>query len=238
MSFCYIKKLDLHVNQQYALSAKGKQWAVGEVIDIAFIEGTNQQRKFTIQIAEEWLKYANIKFNWVSKLEKSDIRISFNPNLGSWSYVGTDSLFIPKNIATMNLGQLTKSTILHEFGHMLGLLHEHQNPRGGIKWDREVVIKSLSGAPNNWDEKMIEHNVLSVANSTNSEGTDFDHKSIMLYGFPDEWTTNGKGTQFNNQLSDTDIQYIQKLYPKTNSSPKPKINNINSILIKLGLKKS
>lgn len=238
MSFCFIKKLDLHVNQQYALSAKGKQWGVGETIDIAFIEGNTSQKKFTIQIAEEWLKYANIKFNWISNLEKSDIRISFNPNLGSWSYVGTDSLFIPKNIATMNLGQLTKSTILHEFGHMLGLLHEHQNPEGGINWNREKVIQSLSGPPNNWDINMIEHNVLNVANSTNSEGTEFDHDSIMLYGFPDEWTTNGKGTHFNDKLSDTDIQYIQKLYPKTTSADRPKIYNVSSILKKLGFKKS
>jgi hypothetical protein len=237
MSFCHIKKLDLHVNQQYALSAKGKQWGVGEVIDIAFIGGTSQQRKFTIEVAEEWLKYANISFNWVSKLDKSDVRISFSPNLGSWSYVGTDCLFIPKTTATMNLGQLTKSTILHEFGHMLGLLHEHQNPKGGIKWNRDAVIKSLSGPPNNWDVNMIEHNVLNVANSSNSEGTDFDHKSIMLYGFPDDWTTNGKGTQFNNQLSDTDIQYIQKLYPKTNTITTPRNNTVTTILRKLGLKK-
>jgi len=30
-------------------------------------------------------------------------------------------------------------TVLHEFGHALGLIHEHQNPAsGGFKWNREV----------------------------------------------------------------------------------------------------
>jgi hypothetical protein len=35
----------------------------------------------------------------------------------------------------------------HEFGHAIGLAHEHQNPKGGIEWNEEVVIRECSDPP-------------------------------------------------------------------------------------------
>ena len=59
---------------------------------------------------------------------------------GSWSYLGTDATRVPKESFTMNLGFVDRSTVLHEFGHSLGLIHEHQSPfPGGFEWDRENV---------------------------------------------------------------------------------------------------
>lgn len=235
MSICHIKKLDLHVNKQYALSAKGKQWAVGEIIDIAFLGGTKKEKEYTIEVAETWLHYANLKFNWGVKSDKSDIRISFDKNLGSWSYIGTDALFIDKKSATMNIGQLIQSTILHEFGHMLGLLHEHQNPDGGIQWNKTKVVESLSGPPNNWNKEMIDNNVLKAPNSSATNGTKFDPESVMLYSFPAEWTLNGIGTKYNSTLSQTDIQYIRSLYPKSEQFVEKPKRGLNLILSKLGI---
>ena len=40
----------------------------------------------------------------------------------------------------MNLGFVDRATVLHEFGHSLGLIHEHQSPfKGGFEWNREEV---------------------------------------------------------------------------------------------------
>jgi hypothetical protein len=219
---CYTKSLDFQ-NMKYALSAKGKQWRVGEVIDICFLEGTKSQKKFVEMIANEWTKYANLKFNWDVPKEKSDIRITFREGLGSWSYVGTDSLFIPSDKATMNFGWLDKSTILHEFGHMIGLLHEHQNPDGGIQWNEDEVIRNLSGPPNNWSVDMIKHNVLNHATTNNSNGTKFDSNSIMLYFFPGAWVKSGVGTKSNDTISEVDKQYVQSMYPFNNQPKKSSI---------------
>ena len=40
----------------------------------------------------------------------------------------------------MNLGFVDRATVLHEFGHAIGLIHEHQSPfKGGFQWNREEV---------------------------------------------------------------------------------------------------
>ncbi len=45
--------------------------------------------------------------------------------------------------------------ILHEFGHALGILHEHQSPVANCvnEYNWEFIVKYLSGPPNNWDER-------------------------------------------------------------------------------------
>jgi len=62
---------------------------------------------------------------------------------GSWSHIGTEANEIEPRQPTMNLGWLSgltdavsdteRGVILHEFGHVLGLLHEHQSPLRGNK---------------------------------------------------------------------------------------------------------
>ena len=59
---------------------------------------------------------------------------------GSWSYIGTDASRIPLESFSMNLGFVDQSTVMHEFGHALGLIHEHQSPfEGGFEWNKEEV---------------------------------------------------------------------------------------------------
>ena len=63
---------------------------------------------------------------------------------GSWSYIGADAATIPKESFTMNLGFVDRSTVLHEFGHSLGLIHEHQSPfKGGYEWNRDEVSNNV-----------------------------------------------------------------------------------------------
>ncbi len=67
------------------------------------------------------------------------LSISFDEAGGSFSWIGTQNNWVSKDEATMNLGWVEntgttamgayeKGTILHEFGHALGLLHELQSP--------------------------------------------------------------------------------------------------------------
>jgi hypothetical protein len=103
--------------------------------------------------------------------------------------------------------------VVHEFGHALGAIHEHQNPKSGIKWNLPAVYKYFSGPPNNWSKKEIDYNIVQKYSLDQLNGTSFDIKSIMLYAFPPELVLNGKGTPENTDLSATDKKFIGKIYP-------------------------
>jgi serralysin len=121
----------------------------------------------------------------------------------------------------MNLGWINKnksedeirSVILHEFGHALGAVHEHERPYVQIPWNKEQVYKDLGGPPNYWDRNTVDQNMFTLYTLQDTQATAFDPDSIMLYYFPASWTTNGKGTTYNTKLSTTDKAYAEFCYP-------------------------
>ena len=203
-----------------AISLVGKQWVNSSTIAIRFLDGTSRQQDMVREVAPEWTRHANLEFAFTDD-PTAQIRVTFDADDGAWSYVGTDNLSIPLHAATLNLGWQDEGVILHEFGHMIGLSHEHQNPDGGINWDEAAVIRDLSGPPNFWTEDQIRHNVLNKYSADQLHGTTFDPDSIMLYAFPADWTTDGFATHENEKLSDLDEQFVQsaQMYPRDAAPP-------------------
>jgi hypothetical protein len=147
---------------------RSKLWNPGRTLRVRFMDGLPEVRAKVQQYANQWTQYANIIFDFGDDPD-AEIRISFQQT-GSWSALGTDALveeYFLKNQPTMNFGWLVpglpekeySSVVLHEFGHALGMIHEHQSPAGGIQWNESVVIKDLSGPPNHWDVTTIRMNV-------------------------------------------------------------------------------
>ena len=161
-----------------AAAEKNKLWPKSKLRVFFMKKHPNQQR--IMDWANMWSQHANIRFEKSCKIFCSDIRIGFDANDGAWSYIGTDCI---GKLKTMNLGFIDQGTVLHEFGHALGLIHEHQSPAsGGFNWDEEEVIKDLSGPPNYWDLQTIEHNMFGRYNEDQLLMTEYDSKSIMHYG--------------------------------------------------------
>lgn len=199
----------------------GKKWAKGKTLGVCFMDGSPTQRARVKAQALKWCEHANIKLNFNASKTKAHIRISFKADDGSWSYIGTDCLGIPKREPTMNFGWLKDNTsdaeyervVVHEFGHALGAIHEHQNPKGGIQWNLPVVYKVFGGPPNNWSKEDIEVNVVGKYSVDQLNASKYDPDSIMLYQFEGALIKGGKPTKFNTKLSSGDKRFIKKQYP-------------------------
>ena len=199
-----------------AISPIGKAWPNGSRLTVSFEGGTATEQATALEQAKWWEQSCNISFDFGNHLA-ADIRITFDPSLGAWSYVGTDCKSIPADEATMNLGFLDGGTAGHEFGHAIGLAHEHSNPAGGILWNEPVVIAALAQPPNRWDEAKVRHNVFRKYEVDQIKGTQFDPDSIMLYAFPASWTLNGVATHSNDVLSSLDKAFVagESMYPRS-----------------------
>jgi hypothetical protein len=199
-----------------ALMPIGKLWMNGTTLRVRFLGGSAAQQAKAKEQAQWWTQFANLNFDF-NNAPNAEIRIAFDSNDGAWSYIGTDNRSIPSNQPTMNLGFMDGGTAAHEFGHAIGLAHEHQNPAGGIEWNEAVVLRSLAGPPNNWDEATIRHNVLNKYTVDQVKGTKFDPHSIMLYFFPGSWVKSGVGTHANDVISAMDKAFIAsaEAYPKS-----------------------
>lgn len=199
------------------------KWTPGETITISFLNGDPQLQEKVKNVALEWTApgMANLTFEFRKDTTQTNIRIAFMAGNGSWSYLGTTCRQIPHPQPTMNYGWLDETSseqeirrvVLHEFGHALGLVHEHQNPEGCLKWNYNRVIQDLSGPPNNWSIATIVHNVFQphAANETNY--THLDPDSIMMYSLPATWTLDGFSVPLASELSQTDKDFIQQQYP-------------------------
>ena len=201
-----------------------KKWQTGSTLKCRFLDGSAKMRKKVQAVAHQWEKYANLKFKFVAT-GSADIRISFFADSGSWSAVGRDATnqqYFPLFQPTMNYGWLRDNTpdneysrvVLHEFGHALGCIHEHQQPKFDREWDTEAVMQAFQGPPNFWSADEIQFNVLDKYSPEGISATEFDPKSIMLYAFDGSLFSDGKGpTNSNTAVSPTDVSLIKSMYP-------------------------
>jgi hypothetical protein len=185
--------------------------AFRQTITYCFVKpvGTKTQQDKVKKVVKEWGSYVNIKFNFVSG-RNATIRIAFEEDEGSWSYIARDVESTPPRERTMNLGWISadpeitnedRGVILHEFGHSLGYLHEHQSIRRSekITLDDEgellffpachYLLGFLSKAviefytrTQGWTPEEVRRQILDVYNvSEVSSFSSIDLTSIMMY---------------------------------------------------------
>lgn len=156
--------------------------------------------------------YVGVRFKFVDS--GGLVRIALNNSGGSNSLLGTVCRLAKPTDSTMSLGWLSSSVILHEFGHVLGMIHEHQSPFGEtIQWNIPAVLK-WSRLTNNFTDTETCTNIISKEpKALIYNGSNYDPKSIMHYYYPRELTKNNTESFENIKLSDLDKEWLNKIYP-------------------------
>jgi len=204
-----------------AALVKSTKWNPGDVITISFLDGDPALQERVKQAALAWTApgLANVVFDFRNNTTNTFIRISFvgrgsNSDLGTTCKWRTDM-----TQPTMRFGWLTLASsddevnrvVLHEFGHALGLVHEHQNPGGSFNWNKENVYRDLGLI--GWSKEQVDVNMFDPIAQSESNFTAFDPSSIMTYVIPATWTTDGFSVGLNQTLSAQDKSFIHAQYP-------------------------
>lgn len=200
-------------------------WGRGVRLRVAFLAGEPDLHRRVATLAQAWADETGADFSfefWIDSTRDptaADVRVTFEPDLGSFAILGRNAETADRTERTMNLGWMSldldeeeaRSVVLHEFGHALGLVHEHMNPARPIEWDREQVIADLQ-ASQGWSEDTIETNMFAQYRAGETFHTDIDLLSIMTYQIPPEWTLDGFSTRSNAALSAADLALIREAY--------------------------
>lgn len=198
-----------------------KYWPQNSTIKIAMYDhDMNDDYVLAVKkAASEWLPHINLKFEFVSG-EEGDVRITQSPDddTGGSSAIGTEALEKPYASPTMSLPRNHQHptfayVVMHEFGHMLGAHHAHQHPDANIPWDMDKVYEGYNRIAG-MDRQSVHKNVLPLPRSSQYEFMPYDGDSIMHYEVSPHLTHGGWGQSESWFLSEGDIAWANKAYPK------------------------
>jgi H-type lectin domain len=199
-------------------------WKIGQHIKVSWWSGekvaiSDHLKQRVAHAAKQWEQHANLKLDFGLHGDEAHIRIAFEYQPGlCWSHSGTDNLTVPKTEPTMNLGWINndsddlqiQSVVLHQFGHALGLIHEHHNPEKAIKWNEPLVLGYFRETYKLEDGEIRSHILYTDQPQHNIIS---DPQSIMLYSYPDSLTLDHAGVPGNSKLSLSDVSLIKRIYP-------------------------
>ncbi|MDH1632580.1 hypothetical protein [Pseudomonas mosselii] len=204
-------------------------WRPGQTLRISFI-GTPCPwlKKSIFDTACQWLKYANLKFELLDNdVEEAEIRIQTDVQEGvNFSFLGNQALDVDG--ATMALGvrlsdPLFESFVLHEFGHALGMEHEHQHPQANIPWDLDAVRERLAAvladeanSPDDLEdliEKDLANQFLPLPDNGDLLILPYDKQSIMHYRIRQKLTSHAFKRSHNLKISKKDKRFMRLVYP-------------------------
>ena len=212
-------------------------WPANSELQLCFWDGDDELRKLFVDVIQRWLPGTSIQVDYgpapryrdCSPTSPSDIRVAFKLG-GNWSFVGTESLTYNRTSASLNIGDAAMGSLadldraalegvmLHEFGHALGLQHEHQSPEAHCNEEFDYPkIYQYAAAVWGWSKEKVDKNMKALAAGPRWLTTPYDPHSVMHYYFKDWMFKQGSAATcfvgHNQVLSATDKELIRRVYP-------------------------
>lgn len=171
--------------------------------------------------AKEWSSHMDLGISF----DENDVDILVEHDaVGNSSRLGVASrYFAQRGVPSLKLQDFSDSSddlkfgvTLHELGHALGLVHEHQHPESGIKFNEEEVYDYFKDKYD-WKRSTTKKSVLDQYGTSGRYAvgarTEFDSHSIMMYELPAGLLENPDDALFMNlSLSELDKQLIDNIY--------------------------
>ncbi len=218
---------DLGVNlvKSSIIASTDKIWKNGHKLTISFLDGSLQEKKMVESYSVEWTRYANLDFefydniNVVPRGRDIDILITFK-GVGSYSNIGRDSYSNTKekkSSMTLSLSNASENLkryyILHEFGHAIGLQHEHQHIDRKFTIDVERA-KQYCAKMDGFDEKTCQTMIINpLEKNPSTYFSVYDPNSVMHYSLHPSVSKENLDFRTNSSFSLLDKLEIIKLYP-------------------------
>lgn len=175
-----------------------KLWPQGSTIKIGFVDMTKEEEKLVKDNINKWAPYVNLKFEFIADPKNADVRVGVDrDSANGWAFVGTDSKEFSDDPVHVSIGTkapkfYVEDTITHEWGHVLGLKHEHQHPY------RKLEQPTFENTP-----RLPDNGSITVA--------PYDKNSIMHYTF--KLDSEGKPVHVDQSISEEDKKFVSSLYP-------------------------
>ncbi|MFZ3281278.1 M12 family metallopeptidase [Pseudomonas sp.] len=202
-----------------SVSAHSKLWSNFRTLSVCFLDELSAaDAKAFKSTIWKWAKLANLNIVFTSRTNAT-IRIKTNTDLNI-SRIGTDCLLAEPGEPTTYIAEkpgseFFEATVLHEFGHVLGLHHEHLHPDANIPWNKQKVRELY--ARHGWSPEEIEKNFFDPIDTLRLVLTAYDKNSIMHYRVDKELTDGVYELAPNKILSEDDMRMILSIYPETPS---------------------
>ncbi|KAI8711358.1 Peptidase M12A domain-containing protein [Fusarium sp. LHS14.1] len=191
---------------------------------VCFLNGQSSDKDKVKSLIEEHYNTLRMRIRFVfledDDPRASDIRVLFISHGVSSSCIGTDAeRHLQESTMTLNMHhndqrspedrqKHRQADVLHEFGHALGMEHEHAHPECPIKWNYRIV-QGRRG----WDAQKVTHNYRKLDKTSMTIRNAYDPKSIMHYPVERGDAQGGTVIPMNTELSDGDKEFLIWIYP-------------------------